>query len=65
MRPQTCREVWAVRMHFAHVIQSRIGRAWTVLIVLAIMLILIGAYVLLFVRSPGPFDMDEIYGLLD
>jgi hypothetical protein len=52
-------------MHFAHVIQSRIGRARAVLIVLAIMLILIGAYVLLFVRSPGPFDMDEIYGLLD
>ena len=25
-------------MHFAHVIQSRIGRAWAVLIVLAIML---------------------------
>ena len=52
-------------MHFAHVIHSRIGRAWAILIVVAIMLILIGAYVLLFVRSPGPFDMDEIYGLLD
>ena len=52
-------------MHSAHVIQSRIGRAWAVLIVLAIMLILIGAYVLSFGRSPGPSDMDELYGLLD
>ena len=52
-------------MDFAHLIQSRIGRGWAVLVVLAIMLILIGAYVLLFVRSPGPFDMDELYGLLD
>ena len=52
-------------MHFAHVIQSRIGRARAVLIVLAIMLILIGAYLLLFVRSLGQFDMDELYGLLD
>jgi hypothetical protein len=38
-------------MYFAHVTQSRIGRARAVLIVLAIMLILIGAYLLLFVRS--------------
>ena len=47
-------------MHFAHVIQSRIGRARAVLIVLAIMLILIGAFVLLFGRAPRPFDMDEL-----
>lgn len=52
-------------MHFAHVIQSRIGRARAVLIVLAIMLILIGAFVLLSGKSQGSFDMDELYGLLD
>jgi len=52
-------------MHFAHVIRSRIGRARAVLIVLAIMLILIGAFVLLFGRAQRPFDMDELYGLVD
>jgi hypothetical protein len=50
-------------MHLAHVIQSRKG--WAVLIALAIIGILIVAFVLLHGRSPGPFDMDELYGLLD
>ena len=52
-------------MHFAHVIQGRKGRAWAVLIALAIVGILIAAFVLLSGRSQGPFDMDELYGLLD
>jgi hypothetical protein len=52
-------------MHFASVIQSRKGRAWAVLIALAIMGILIAALVLLSGRSPKPFEMDDLYGLLD
>ena len=52
-------------MHFAHVIQSRKGRAWVVLIALAILVILIAAVFLLSGRSPKPFEMDELYGLLD
>jgi len=52
-------------MHFAHVMQSRKGRAWTVLVALAIKGILIAAFVLLSDRSQGPFDLDELYGLLD
>lgn len=51
-------------MYFAHAIQSRKGRACTVLIALAIVGILIAAFVLLSGRSQGPFDMDELYGLL-
>ena len=50
---------------YLDVIQSRKARAWALLIALAIMLILIGAFVLLSGRSHGPFDMDELYGLLD
>ena len=52
-------------MHFAHVIQSRKGRTWVVLIALAIMGILIVAVFLLSGRSPKPFEMDDLYGLLD
>jgi hypothetical protein len=52
-------------MHFAHLIQSRKRRAWAILIALAIMGILIAAFVLLSGRPHGPFDMDELYGLLD
>jgi hypothetical protein len=52
-------------MHLAHVTQSRKGRAWAVLIALVIIGILIVAFVLLSGRSQGPFDMDQLYGLLD
>jgi hypothetical protein len=52
-------------MYFAHVIQSWKGRAWAVLIAIAIMGILIAVFVLLSGRSQGPFDTDELYGLLD
>ena len=52
-------------MHFAHVIQNRKARAWVVLIALAIMVILIVAVFLLSGRSPKPFEMDDLYGLLD
>ena len=52
-------------MNFAHVIQSRKGRVWAVLSAMAIIGILIAAFVLLSRRSQGPLDMDELYGLLD
>jgi hypothetical protein len=52
-------------MHFAQVIQSRKGRAWAALIALAIVAILIAAVVLWSGRSPKPFEMDDLYGLLD
>jgi len=52
-------------MRFAYVIQNRKARAWVVLTTLAIMLILIVAVFLLSGRSPKPFEMDDLYGLLD
>jgi hypothetical protein len=52
-------------MRFAHVIQNRKGRALAVLIALAIIGILIAAVVLLSGRSPTPFQVDDLYGLLD
>jgi hypothetical protein len=52
-------------MHLAHVIQNGKGRAWAVLIVLAIAGILIAAVVLLSGRSPRPFQVDDLYGVLD
>jgi hypothetical protein len=52
-------------MYFAHVTQSRTGRAWAVLISLVIVGILIAAIVLLCSRSREPFDMDELYRILD
>ena len=55
----------AVGTHFAHVIQSRRIRAWAVLIVLAIVGILIAAFVLVSCKSPRPFEIDDLYGWLD
>jgi hypothetical protein len=52
-------------MHFAHLVQSRELRLWIVLIALAILLILIAAFFLQSRRSPKPFEMDDLYGLLD
>jgi hypothetical protein len=52
-------------MHFARLIESRKGRAWAVLITLAIVGILIAAFFLLSGRSHDAFDMDELYGVLD
>ena len=52
-------------MQFAHVIQSRKVRAWAILIALAILVILIAAVLLQSRRSPKPFEMDDLYGLLD
>ena len=52
-------------MHFAHVILSRKGRPCAVLTALAIIGILIAACVLLYGKPQGPFDMDQLYGLLD
>jgi hypothetical protein len=41
------------------------GRTLAVLIALAIIGILIAAVVLLSGRSPTPFQVDDLYGLLD
>ena len=52
-------------MHFAHLIQSRNVRTWGVAVALALLVILIGA---VFQQSHGssqPFEMDDLYGLLD
>lgn len=52
-------------MHFTHQVQSRTIRVWIVLITVAILLILIAAMFLQSRRSPQPFEMDDLYGLLD
>ena len=52
-------------MHFPHLIQSRKVRTWAILIALAILVILIAAFFLQSRRSPKPFEMDDLYGLLD
>ena len=52
-------------MHFAHVIQSRNFRTWGVVIALALLVILIVAVFLQSHRSSQPFEMDDLYGLLD
>ena len=52
-------------MYVAHAIQSRGGRIWAVLIILAIIGILIAAAVSLPGRSTKPFDLDDLYGVLD
>lgn len=52
-------------MYLAQVIQSRRFRAWVVLIALAILVILIAGVCLHARRSPKPFDVDDLYGLLD
>jgi hypothetical protein len=56
-------ESWV--MHFAHVIQRRNIRTWGVVIALALLLILIVAVFLQSHRSSQPFEMDDLYGLLD
>ena len=48
-------------MHFAHVIQSRKGRAWAVLIALAI----VGMFIATLVWLSSRFNMEELYGILD
>jgi len=52
-------------MQIAQVIQSRKVRAWLVLIILAILVILIAAVFLQSRISPTPLEMDDLYGLLD
>ena len=52
-------------MHFAHVIQSRNVRTWGVAVALALLVILIVAVFLQSHRSSQPFEMDDLYGLLD
>ena len=52
-------------LHFAHVIRSRNVRTWGVVIALALLVILIVVVFLQSHRSSQPFDMDDLYGLLD
>jgi len=52
-------------MQFAHVIRSRKVRTWGVVIALAPWVILIVAVFLQSHRSSQPFEMDDLYGLLD
>ncbi len=52
-------------MQIGHLVQSRKVRAWAILIALAILVILIAAVFLQSRRSPRPFEMDDLYGLLD
>ena len=52
-------------MQLPQVILSRKGRAWVVLIALAILVILIVAVFLQSRRSPTPLEMDDLNGLLD
>ncbi len=48
-------------MHLSYVIQSRKGRAWAVLIALAI----VGMFIATLVWLSSRFDMEELYGILD
>ena len=48
-------------MHFAHLIESRNGWAWTVLIALAI----VGMVIATIVWLSSGFNMEELYGILD
>ncbi len=52
-------------MHFASALQIRKVRTWVVLIVLVIFVILIAALFMRSRRSPRPFEMNDLYGLLD
>jgi hypothetical protein len=52
-----------VSMHLAYAIQSRRGRAFAVLMV--VRGILVAAVLLLSGKSPRPFEMDDLYGVLD
>ena len=56
-------EPWV--MHFPHLIHSRNIRTWGVVIALALLVILIAAVFLQFHKSSQPFEMDDLYGLLD
>ena len=58
-------KVCVVGMQFAHVIQSRKVRTWAVVIAWALLVILIVAGLLQYHRSSQPFEMDDLYGLLD
>jgi hypothetical protein len=51
-------------MHFAHFIQNRKGLAWAVSLAVGLS-ILIVAFFLLSGKSQGPFDVNELYGILD
>ena len=52
-------------MQLAQLAQSRKVRTWSVMIALAILVILMVAVFLQSRRSPKPFEMDDLYGLLD
>ncbi len=52
-------------MHFAHAILSRSVRTWGVVIALVLLVFLIVAVFLQSHRSSQPFEMDDLYGLLD
>ena len=56
-------ESWV--MHFAHVLQSRNVRTWGVAVALALLVVLIVAVFLQSHGSSQPFEMDDLYGLLD
>jgi hypothetical protein len=51
-------------MHFAHFIQNRKGLAWAVSLAVGVS-ILIVAFFLLFGKSHGPFEVNDLYGILD
>jgi len=65
MRSESRSQTELVSMHLAHVIRSRGGRARAVLVAVVAVGILIAVVVLLAGRSPQPFDMDDLYGVLD
>jgi len=48
-------------MHLTHVIQSRKGWAWAVLIALAI----VGMFIATLACLSSRFNMEELYGILD
>ena len=52
-------------MQLAQVAQSRKLRTFSIMIPLAILVILIVAIFSQSRRSPKPFEMDDLYGLLD
>ena len=48
-------------MHLSHVIQSRKGRAWAVLVALAI----VGMFIATLVWLSSRFNVEELYEILD
>jgi len=54
-----------VSLRFDHGIRSWNVRACAILAALSILVILIAAVFLQSRRSPKPFEMDDLYGLLD